>query len=234
MNMPRYPEPTDDAQREPDPLSLSKHPEDSHAGQRTPPPAADASVPTLDGSADSSVQPPSTPFAPPPTSPVEQWQSTGYPHEQSLGPAAYPPVVPPPPGPQQPYLPDAQPQPYPAGGYWGYPPSEPQAQGNFPPPGPHSQHGYPSPGYPNYPGPGYHPYPPPQQSGKVYSIVGFVCAATALLFCPIVIGTAGIVLGVVGHTKGEPLGKWAAIAAGVGTVVGTVLGLWMYSDILGG
>ncbi|MDP4503560.1 hypothetical protein [Nonomuraea turcica] len=69
------------------------------------------------------------------------------------------------------------------------------------------------------------PRPPSGQRAidQVVSIVGFVCAAVAVLFTPVLFGLAGIVLGVVGHARGEPLGKWAAVAAGVGMVIGTVL-----------
>ncbi|MEV0110768.1 hypothetical protein AB0H42_31165 [Nocardia sp. NPDC050799] len=85
-------------------------------------------------------------------------------------------------------------------------------------------------GYPAYPEQQqYQPYGadrPPERSGpQVLSIIGFVCAAVSLLFCPLVFGAAGIVLGVIGHIRGEPLGKWAAIAAAICLVVGVVIGL---------
>jgi hypothetical protein len=66
---------------------------------------------------------------------------------------------------------------------------------------------------------------------QVVSIVGFVCAAVAVLFTPVLFGLAGIVLGVVGHARGEPLGKWAAVAAGVGMVIGTVLSFALESIV---
>ncbi|MFG1703137.1 hypothetical protein ACFLIM_08085 [Nonomuraea sp. M3C6] len=72
------------------------------------------------------------------------------------------------------------------------------------------------------------PYPQPpsykQPGNQVLSIIGFVCAVVAVLFYPPVFGLAGIVLGIVGHTRGEPLGKWAAVAAGVAMILGIVLG----------
>ncbi|MEU1725122.1 hypothetical protein ACNF49_23990 [Actinomadura sp. ATCC 39365] len=66
--------------------------------------------------------------------------------------------------------------------------------------------------------------PPQRQGAQVLSIIGFVSAAVAILFIPILFGLAGIVLGIVGHTRGESLGRWAAIAAAACMVVGMVLG----------
>jgi hypothetical protein len=76
-----------------------------------------------------------------------------------------------------------------------------------------------------------HPRPPYRQqvSDQVVSIVGLVCAVVSVLFSPVLFGLAGIVLGIVGHTRGEPLGKWAAVAAGVGMIIGTVLSVVLES-----
>ncbi|WP_103963058.1 hypothetical protein [Nonomuraea solani] len=72
-----------------------------------------------------------------------------------------------------------------------------------------------------------YPRPPhrPRASEQVLSIIGFVCAAVAVLFLPVLFGLAGVVLGIVGHTREEPLGRWAAIAAGAGMLAGTVLSI---------
>ncbi|WP_175585370.1 DUF4190 domain-containing protein [Nocardia cyriacigeorgica] len=80
-------------------------------------------------------------------------------------------------------------------------------------------------GFPSYPQQSFQPYEAePQRSGtQVFSIIGFVCAGICLLFCPILFGPAGIILGIIGHNKGEPLGKWAAIAAGVAMAIGLIL-----------
>ncbi|WP_029900424.1 DUF4190 domain-containing protein [Nocardia brasiliensis] len=107
---------------------------------------------------------------------------------------------------------------YPQGGIYNYP------QSGGPQPG----------GYGNYPQQGYQPYgtPPPRSGSQVFSIVGFVCAVISVLFCPILFGPAGIILGIIGHTKGEPLGKWAAIAAGVGMVIGFLVGFLLFNGDL--
>ncbi|MEU6728112.1 hypothetical protein ABZ917_30775 [Nonomuraea wenchangensis] len=78
-----------------------------------------------------------------------------------------------------------------------------------------------------------HPHDPPTDDAarrrrgvdQVWSVLGCVCAAVAVLYAPVLFGLAGIVLGVVGHLRGEPLGKWAALAAGAGMGVGTLLTL---------
>lgn len=76
-------------------------------------------------------------------------------------------------------------------------------------------------------------YAPPEtkstNDGRVYVIIGFVCAAVALVFLPIVFGPAAIVLGYVGKKKGDELGKWAMIAGAVGLVVGMIVGAIVFS-----
>jgi hypothetical protein len=109
---------------------------------------------------------------------------------------------------------------------WGAPGGQP-AWGGTPAGQPDQSGQQPPGGYPAYPQQQYQPYgatQQPERSGpQVLSIIGFVCAAVSLLFCPLVFGVAGIILGVVGHIRGESLGKWAAIAAAVCLVIGIVL-----------
>jgi hypothetical protein len=69
----------------------------------------------------------------------------------------------------------------------------------------------------------------PRSGPQKLSIIAFVCAAISLLFCPILFGPAGIILGVIGHNKGESLGKWAAIVSGIALVVGLVLSFVVFS-----
>jgi hypothetical protein len=134
--------------------------------------------------------------------------------------------------PGQPFSPESGPPAAPYTPPAGYP--QPPV---YPPPT-YPQPGYPQagpyggqPGYPGYPGYPYQPYTPPRQSDvPIFSIISFSCsAATALsvvMFCglPIVItGPAGIVLGIIGHNKGESLGKWAALANGAVLAIAIIL-----------
>ncbi|MFC9432567.1 hypothetical protein [Nocardia sp. NPDC057030] len=132
----------------------------------------------------------------------------------------------------------AQP-PYPSGGARPDPAGAPQyPQGgryNYPPAGGYGEQQSPQPGgYGAYPPQSYEPYITPQRTSgsQVFSIIGFVCAVIAVLFCPILFGPAGIVLGIVGHNKGEPLGKWAAITAGVTMIIGFLVGFLVFNGDL--
>ncbi len=60
--------------------------------------------------------------------------------------------------------------------------------------------------------------------GRPYAIGAFVCAVVAVFFLPVVLGPVAIVLGVVAHRKGDPLGRWAVVAGVVGLAAGLALG----------
>ena len=73
-------------------------------------------------------------------------------------------------------------------------------------------------------GTGYdYPAPKTSSAGRPWTIAGFVCAALAFLFVPIVLGPLGAIFGFIGNAKGDPLGKWAGILGIVATVVGIAL-----------
>ncbi|WP_049567791.1 hypothetical protein [Nonomuraea sp. SBT364] len=63
----------------------------------------------------------------------------------------------------------------------------------------------------------------PGRSLQVLSAIGFGCAAVAVLFRPVLFGPAGIVLGLAGHSRGEQLGKWTALASAVTMIVGMIV-----------
>ena len=71
-------------------------------------------------------------------------------------------------------------------------------------------------------------YPPPRTGtrvpGRSLSIVGFVLAGIAILFVPPLFALAAIALGIIAHSKGDPLGKWVIVAGIAGGVVGMALG----------
>jgi hypothetical protein len=60
---------------------------------------------------------------------------------------------------------------------------------------------------------------------RICTILGFVFAVLAILpLSPLIFGIAGVILGIVGAVLGDkPLGWYAAAAAVVGTIIGTVI-----------
>ena len=69
-------------------------------------------------------------------------------------------------------------------------------------------------------------YPPPTRTtgGRGFTIGAFVCALVAAIgMIPILFGPVGMVLGYVGHRKGDPLGRWALGAAFLGLVCGMIV-----------
>ncbi|MET7771558.1 hypothetical protein [Nocardia sp. NPDC005366] len=83
-----------------------------------------------------------------------------------------------------------------------------------------------------YPAPPHHePFDPaPSTPGPpMLTVIGFICAALALLLCPILFGPAGIVFGYMANNKGEKYGKWAALASAIALILGLVIGLIVYN-----
>jgi hypothetical protein len=74
-------------------------------------------------------------------------------------------------------------------------------------------------------------YPPPATSdaGRGWTVGAFVCAAIAVVFVPIVIGPIGVGLGYMGQRRGDPVGKWAMVAAVAGAIIGILLNIAIMS-----
>lgn len=84
--------------------------------------------------------------------------------------------------------------------------------------------------YPAQPPPVYQPGAQPQQApGNGFSIAGIVCGAIAFLFCPPLFGLAGLVLGAVARSKGEPKANVALTVSAIGLVVGMIVGALLFS-----
>jgi hypothetical protein len=63
-----------------------------------------------------------------------------------------------------------------------------------------------------------------KNENKTFSILGIVFGGVALIFLPIILGPVGIILSVVGKTKGEKLANIALTVSILGTLVGLFLG----------
>ena len=61
------------------------------------------------------------------------------------------------------------------------------------------------------------------------SIIGIVCGVAAVLLLPILFGPIGLILGAIAKSRGERLATVALIVAGVGMVVGFLLGALLAS-----
>ena len=63
------------------------------------------------------------------------------------------------------------------------------------------------------------------KQGRIYSIIGLICAVISLLFFPILFGPAAIILGFVARKKGDAtFGLVVLILGAVFMVIGMILG----------
>ncbi|WP_434590962.1 hypothetical protein [Streptomyces sp. A5-4] len=63
------------------------------------------------------------------------------------------------------------------------------------------------------------------------SIVAIVFGVVALFFCPPLFGILGLVFGGIAKSKDEPLAVTGLIVAGVGLVLGMLLGVMVFSSM---
>lgn len=81
--------------------------------------------------------------------------------------------------------------------------------------------------YPTFPL-GAQPESNERPAGRGLTIGAWVCAGLAVLILPIIVGPAGMVLGLLASAKGDRAGRWAALGALGGMILGLLLALWAY------
>lgn len=69
------------------------------------------------------------------------------------------------------------------------------------------------------------PSPPGLRPGQGCAIAGLFLAGLAVFVAPLLVGPAGMVLGVVADIRGERRGRWVVALAALGTVLGLLIGL---------
>jgi hypothetical protein len=66
-----------------------------------------------------------------------------------------------------------------------------------------------------------------RQGCRGLSIAAFICAGLALLLVPFILGPLGITFGFVGQSRGDRLGKWAALMSVATMLLGIAFRMWM-------
>lgn len=87
---------------------------------------------------------------------------------------------------------------------------------------------------PPYSADGGYPAPPSVENrGRGYTIAGGICAVLALAVLPPLLGVIALVLGIVGYRKGDPAGRYVAVAAVICAVAGMIIGAAVLSAVQG-
>ena len=76
---------------------------------------------------------------------------------------------------------------------------------------------------------GYNPNIPQEQTGLI--VASYICAVVALLFCPLVLGIIGMVLGFYANSQGDSRGVLAGIVSLICMIIGMFLGMMLYAGI---
>ena len=86
------------------------------------------------------------------------------------------------------------------------------------------------PAYSQQPNMGYNPNIPQEQTGLIVS--SYICAVVALLFCPLVLGIIGMVLGFYAKSQGDERGTLAGIVSLICMIIGMVIGIMVWNDAI--
>jgi hypothetical protein len=69
------------------------------------------------------------------------------------------------------------------------------------------------------------PSPAGLRPGQGCALAGLFLAGLAIFVAPLLLGPAGMVLGIVADVRGERRGRWVAVLAALGLVLGILVGL---------
>jgi len=73
----------------------------------------------------------------------------------------------------------------------------------------------------------YNPNMPQEQTGLI--IASYICAAVSLIFCPLVLGIIGMVLGFYANSQGDSRGVASGIVSLICMILGMFIGMLMWS-----
>ena len=73
---------------------------------------------------------------------------------------------------------------------------------------------------------------PQEQTGLI--VASYICALVSLLFCPLVMGIIGMVLGFYAKSEGDERGTLAGIVSLICMIIGMFLGMLFWSEAMGG
>ena len=73
---------------------------------------------------------------------------------------------------------------------------------------------------------------PQEQTGLI--VASYICALVSLLFCPLVMGIIGMVLGFYAKSEGDERGTLAGIVSLICMIIGMFLGMLFLSEAMGG
>ena len=77
---------------------------------------------------------------------------------------------------------------------------------------------------------GFNPNIPQEQTGLI--VASYICAVVALLFCPLVLGIIGMVLGFYAKSQGDERGTLAGIVSLICMIIGMVIGIMVWNDAM--
>ena len=97
---------------------------------------------------------------------------------------------------------------------------------------PSNQPAYNQPAYNQQVNMGYNQTISQEQTGLI--VAAYICAVVSLLFCPLVLGIIGMILGFYAKSQGDDRGTLAGIVSLVCMIIGMFIGMLVWNEALGG